>query len=130
MQIVAGLKHFEPLLHYGCPDSSFVDYMTRRGFTTFGFNPELSAPSPYMFHTLPQHEFNAVVAVNLFEWSPNPTEELARIAELLPPGGALFLELDFSDEVHYSTCLETVESAGFSYVQSATERVLYFSKAH
>lgn len=129
MQIVAGLKHFEPLLHYGCPDSSFVDYMSRRGFTTFGYNPELSAPTPYMFHTLPKHEFNAVVAVGLFD-RPDPEADLQQIATLLPPGGALFLELDFADEVHYSTCMETVESAGFSYVQSATERVLYFSKAH
>jgi hypothetical protein len=124
MELVAGAKAFEPLLHYYSADGTFVDYLRRREFAAFGYNPK-AQPRKWVFTTVPAHRFNAVVAVDLFE-EPTASADVQQIAGLLIPNGVLMLEQRFGDDA--ATITETLESAGFSYIQSASERTHYFYK--
>jgi hypothetical protein len=124
MELTAGLEGFEPLLHYYSADGAFVDYLRRRDFTAFGYDPK-AQPQKWVFTTVPAHRFNAVVAVDLFE-EPTATADVQQIADLLIPNGVLMLEQRFGDDA--ATITQTLEQAGFSYIQSASERTHYFYK--
>jgi hypothetical protein len=124
MELTAGLESFEPLLHYYSDSGAFVDYLRRRDFTAFGYNPG-AQPRKWIFTTVPAHRFNAVVAVDIFE-TETAEADVQQIAQLLIPNGALMLEQSLGERADAIT--HTLEQAGFSYIQSASDRTHYFYK--
>lgn len=91
----AGLSRSDSILDYGSGHGIFVDYLRQRGYT------DVTGYDPYVptYAERPSRQFDCVVANDVIEHVPDPRATLKECADLVKPGGILYLGTADSEPV-------------------------------
>jgi SAM-dependent methyltransferase len=91
----AGLSRSDSILDYGSGHGIFVDYLQQRGYRDVtGYDPYVPA-----YAERPYRLFDCVVANDVIEHVPDPRATLKECADLVKPGGILYLGTADSEPV-------------------------------
>ena len=83
-----GVKRGSKILDYGCAGGLFVDYLSRRGFETRGYDPNVDR-----YATLPAEDerFDAIVTYDVIEHVEEPQDMMRSLARRCRPGGIVIV---------------------------------------
>jgi len=83
----AGIKPTDSILDYGCGNGVFVDFLIDKGFFSVdGYDPFVDK-----FNKKPEKKYAVVVLNDVLEHVEEPEELLTAAAELVQPGGLLYV---------------------------------------
>jgi len=78
------------VLDYGCgPGPVLVELLCRAGYDAVGYDPNFAPDTDLA------HPFDAVISTETFEHLTQPKKDIARIVELIRPGGYLCVMTSF-----------------------------------
>lgn len=92
----AGLSKEAAILDYGCGNGLFIEYLRKKGYSRVeGYDPFV-AP----FSKVPESRFDCVVANDVIEHVSDPRRIIRECAQLVKPGGLLYIGTADSDPVN------------------------------